>query len=101
MKLSEAANLGDALKDNCKNLVNFELHFLYIFLSFKIFIDCQKQKLSLNLRENQIDDDILHFIILGLNNNISLMELNLSHNKIGDQGYFKTMKSSFNFVFIK
>jgi hypothetical protein len=34
-----------------------------------------------------IDDDFLRFIMTGLNINISLIELNLSHNKIGDQGY--------------
>ena len=31
MKLSEAANLGDALKDNCKNLVNYL--FCHVILS--------------------------------------------------------------------
>ena len=31
-----------------------------------------------------IDDDLLRFVMAGVNSNISLIELNLSHNKIGD-----------------
>ena len=31
-----------------------------------------------------IDDDLLRFIMAGVNSNISLIDLNLSHNKIGD-----------------
>ncbi|KAL4433130.1 hypothetical protein ABPG74_010825 [Tetrahymena malaccensis] len=61
MKLSEAANLGEAIK-NCYSL------------------------LSLNISANMIDDDLLRFIMAGVNMNISLIELNLSHNKIEDQG---------------
>lgn len=59
IKLSEAANLGEAIK-NCSNL------------------------LELSLPANMIDDDLLRFIMAGININISLVELNLSHNKIGD-----------------
>jgi len=61
MKLSEAANLGEAIK-NCYSL------------------------LSLNISANMIDDDLLRFVMAGVNMNISLIELNLSHNKIEDQG---------------
>lgn len=59
IKLSEAANLGEAIK-NSYNL------------------------LTLNLPANMIDDDLLRFIMAGVNMNISLIELNLSHNKISD-----------------
>ncbi len=47
MKLSDAGNLGDSLK-YCSNL------------------------LKLSLTGNQIDDDILKFIMVGLNLNTSL-----------------------------
>lgn len=31
-----------------------------------------------------LDDDLLRFVMAGINMNISLLELNLSHNRIGD-----------------
>ena len=60
MKLSQAAELGDTLSKSCGNL------------------------LSLSLPSNLIDDDLLRFIIAGINLNISIIELDFSHNKIGD-----------------
>jgi Ran GTPase-activating protein (RanGAP) involved in mRNA processing and transport len=61
MKLSEGKNLGDAIK-NCQNL------------------------LSLKLQRNMIDDDLFRFIISGIQYNISLIELDFSHNFISDEG---------------
>lgn len=60
MKLSQAAELGETLSKNCNNL------------------------LTLSLPSNLIDDDLLRFIMAGINMNISIIELNLSHNRIGD-----------------
>lgn len=62
MKLSQAAELGEAISKYCNNL------------------------LTLSLPSNLIDDDLLRFIMAGINMNISIIELNLSHNRIGDQG---------------
>ena len=61
MKLSDAANFGESVKFS-NNL------------------------LSLSLCGNQIDNDILRFIMIGINLNTSLIELDLSHNKISDEG---------------
>lgn len=61
MKFAEAANLSETIK-NCSNLV------------------------SLNISGNLIDDDLFKFVMDGITLNISLVELNLSHNKISDQG---------------
>lgn len=38
----------------------------------------------MNLSGNLIDDELFKFISPGLTLNVSLIELNLSHNKIGD-----------------
>lgn len=62
MKLSQAAELGEAISKTCNNL------------------------LCLSLPSNLIDDDLLRFIMAGINMNISIIELDLSHNRIGDQG---------------
>lgn len=43
-------------------------------------------KITLHLPGNLIDDDLFKFLMQGISFNISLVELNLSHNKIGDQG---------------
>lgn len=40
----------------------------------------------LNLTGNLIDDELFKFINPGFTVNTSLVELNLSYNKIGDQG---------------
>lgn len=60
MKLSQAAELGEAISKTCNNM------------------------LSLSLPSNLIDDDLLRFLMAGINMNISLIEINLSHNRIGD-----------------
>ena len=77
MKLSEAGNLGLALENNCNNLV----HLLYKQSCFIYLL-----QLTLDLTGNLIDDDLIRFIMSGLNTNISLIELILAHNKISDQG---------------
>ncbi|XP_051912374.1 uncharacterized protein LOC127594565 [Hippocampus zosterae] len=61
MKLAEAANLGESVK-NSYSLV------------------------QLNVSGNEIDDDLFKFIMAGVACNISLLELNLSHNRVGDHG---------------
>lgn len=38
----------------------------------------------LKLSGNSMDDDLVRFIMQGLNYNVSLLELDLSHNKISD-----------------
>ena len=60
IKLSEAANLGQAIEKSS-----------YL--------------LSLSLSANMIDDDLSKFIMGGVSHNISLIELNLSHNKLGTE----------------
>ena len=60
MKLSQAAELGETISKHCSNL------------------------LTLSLPSNLIDDDLLRFVMAGINMNISIIELDLSHNKIGD-----------------
>lgn len=45
------------------------------------------RKQSLSLPSNLIDDDLLRLLMTGINLDISIVELNLSHNKIGDKGY--------------
>jgi len=67
MKLSQAAELGEAISKNCNNLLN------------------------LSLPSNLIDADLLRFIMAGINMNISIIELNISHNRIGDQGLNKIL----------
>ena len=47
--------------------------------------------LNLSLPSNLIDDDLLRFIMAGINMNISIIELNISHNRIGDQGLNKIL----------
>ncbi|EGR28694.1 leucine rich repeat protein [Ichthyophthirius multifiliis] len=78
MKLSEAANLGEAIK-NSQALVNIIIYIYFIFCLIYM-------QLSVSLSANIIDDDLLRFIMAGVNMNSSLIELNLSHNKLEDQG---------------
>jgi hypothetical protein len=40
----------------------------------------------LNLSGNLIDDELFKFVSPGLTLNTTLVELNLSYNKIGDEG---------------
>ncbi len=61
MKLAEAANLGESIKN-----------------SFSL--------VQLNISGNEIDDDLFKFVMSGMTYNISLLELNISHNRIGDSG---------------
>ncbi|CAD8139760.1 unnamed protein product [Paramecium octaurelia] len=68
MKLSQAAELGEAISKHCRNLQ------------------------SLSLPSNLIDDDLLRLLMTGINLDISIIELNLSHNKIGDQGVIRIAK---------
>ena len=42
--------------------------------------------ISLSLPGNLIDDDIMKILMNGISYNRSLIELNLSHNRIGNQG---------------
>ncbi|KRW99664.1 hypothetical protein PPERSA_03465 [Pseudocohnilembus persalinus] len=67
IKLQEAAKLGEAIKIS-QNLI------------------------TLQMPANMIDDDLLRFIMAGVNMNTSLVELDLSHNKIGDQGARRVAK---------
>jgi len=46
----------------------------------------------LKLSGNSMDDDLVRFIMQGLNYNVSLLDLDLSHNKISDQGLTKLFK---------
>jgi hypothetical protein len=62
MKIQDAADLGEALRNNL-NL------------------------LSLTLSGNLIDDELMKLLMNGLTYNRSLVDLDLSHNRIGDYGY--------------
>jgi hypothetical protein len=48
-----------------------------------------------------IDDDLSKFIIGGISHNISLIELNLSHNKLGPERYLQeiNLKKIFNYYY--
>jgi len=61
MKMNDAASLAEGVK-NSLNL------------------------LCLNLTGNLIDDDIMKVLMNGVSFNRSLIELDLSHNKIGNYG---------------
>lgn len=74
MKFAEARDLSETLRVS-QNLVKYLLI-----------------QLVLNLSGNLIDDQLLKFITPGLSLNTSLTELNLSYNKIGDEGARKLSK---------
>ena len=42
-----------------------------------------------------IDDDLSKFIMGGVSHNISLIELNLSHNRLGTERYKYYIKNNF------
>jgi hypothetical protein len=74
MKFVEARDLADVLKSSVDLVI------------------CFLSQLSLNLSGNLIDDELFKFISPGLNLNTTIVDLNLSYNKIGDEGAKKLTK---------
>ena len=74
MKFVEARDLAEVLKSSIDLVIYFST------------------QLSLNLSGNLIDDELFKFISPGLSLNTTIVDLNLSYNKIGDEGAKKLSK---------
>jgi len=56
--------------------------------------------LSLSLPGNLIDDDLMKILMNGISYNRTLIDLNLSHNRIGNQGSLYSLSKEINLLII-